>query len=882
MLATDVVWVSMGQDDADGAAGARRCRPYALDEAAVALAADPDALVVLHCLPAHRGEEISRGRDRRPGSRPSWDQAENRLHAQKALLSWLLRAGSEHDAPGLTAATAPATPDRTLDECASTKPPTRAARRAIVVELLDQHVRSPASPELRATARRAPAIARHPGHAVSRDLDELGAVKARTPPACTAYTLAPEENSPSAGTAVGRRRPPGPAARASWSSRPRPPHPRWCCCARPPGGAHLLGSALDRAGPARGRRHASPATTPILLVVRTWPGRAASTGSPPPVCRAPAGAGTRADHNRKAPPRDRPHRARLLRRAGHLRRHRLDRRRRLAPRSSRSPPTSARAARTSKSSASARSTAAPSRPSSPTPVRAEYADGFCLPALQANALYMGRYPLVSALSRPLIAKAPRGSRPAARRRTPSRTACTGKGNDQVRFEVGIGALAPGAACCIAPVRDSGMTRDKAIAFAGEKGAADRRRARSRPTRSTRTSGAARSRPASSRTPGTPRSRTSTPTRRRPGSADGAGRAGAHVHGRGVPTAIDGRPVTVLQAIDRAQPRAPARRASAGSTWSRTAWSASRAARSTRCPARTTLITAHQELETLTVERDLARFKRGGRAALGRAGLRRAVVQPAQAGAGRVRRQTRRSTSAGEVRLVLSVRRLCDGHRTAQRRDTLRLQPGDLRQRRHLRPDGCAKGFVELWGMPSKIAGAAGPAPASRGDGAPGECAVGRPLRGRTGRARWPGPVVQLVALRPARSRPTTCAGSAAPTPAVLHRGGAARRRRAVARCSTALDAPGTAEVAGGTFGPPLRATRTSTPPSSAACVEKSRARSAASCGPGARSNDQVATDLRLYLRDASLGRSRSRPSTELADGAGRPGRAPHSTPRPPA
>ena len=46
--------------------------------------------------------------------------------------------------------------------------------------------------------------------------------------------------------------------------------------------------------------------------------------------------------------------------------------------------------------------------------------------------------------------------------------CTGKGNDQVRFEVGIGALAPDLKC-IAPVRDSGMTRDKAIAFAEAKG-----------------------------------------------------------------------------------------------------------------------------------------------------------------------------------------------------------------------------------------------------------------------------------------------------------------------------------------------------------------------------------------------------------------------------
>ena len=73
--------------------------------------------------------------------------------------------------------------------------------------------------------------------------------------------------------------------------------------------------------------------------------------------------------------------------------------------------------------------------------RAEFAADFCMPALRANALYMDRYPLVSALSRPLIVK---HLVEAARRYggTIVSLGCTGKGNDQVRFEVGIGALAP--------------------------------------------------------------------------------------------------------------------------------------------------------------------------------------------------------------------------------------------------------------------------------------------------------------------------------------------------------------------------------------------------------------------------------------------------------
>ena len=104
--------------------------------------------------------------------------------------------------------------------------------------------------------------------------------------------------------------------------------------------------------------------------------------------------------------------------------------------------------------------------------RDEFADEYCLPALQANALYMDRYPLVSALSRPLIVK---HLVDAARDHGATTVAhgCTGKGNDQVRFEVGIGALAPDLKV-LAPVRDSGMTRDKAIAFAEEQGPADRR------------------------------------------------------------------------------------------------------------------------------------------------------------------------------------------------------------------------------------------------------------------------------------------------------------------------------------------------------------------------------------------------------------------------
>jgi len=95
--------------------------------------------------------------------------------------------------------------------------------------------------------------------------------------------------------------------------------------------------------------------------------------------------------------------------------------------------------------------------------RDEFAEEYCMPALKANALYHDKYPLVSALSRPVIVK---HIVKAAREFGASTMAhgCTGKGNDQVRFEVGITSLAPELKC-IAPVRDLALTRDKAIDYA---------------------------------------------------------------------------------------------------------------------------------------------------------------------------------------------------------------------------------------------------------------------------------------------------------------------------------------------------------------------------------------------------------------------------------
>lgn len=98
--------------------------------------------------------------------------------------------------------------------------------------------------------------------------------------------------------------------------------------------------------------------------------------------------------------------------------------------------------------------------------REEFANEFALPALQANAMYESKYPLSAALSRPLISKKlveiaeQEGANAVAH-------GCTGKGNDQVRFDVSVAALNPDLEI-IAPVREWAMSRDEQIQYALER------------------------------------------------------------------------------------------------------------------------------------------------------------------------------------------------------------------------------------------------------------------------------------------------------------------------------------------------------------------------------------------------------------------------------
>ena len=99
--------------------------------------------------------------------------------------------------------------------------------------------------------------------------------------------------------------------------------------------------------------------------------------------------------------------------------------------------------------------------------KAEFATDYIFPAIKANALYEGKYPISTSLSRPLIV-AKMVEIAEKENATSLAHGCTGKGNDQVRFDVTIGSLAPDRKI-IAPVREWGMTRDEEIEYAKAKG-----------------------------------------------------------------------------------------------------------------------------------------------------------------------------------------------------------------------------------------------------------------------------------------------------------------------------------------------------------------------------------------------------------------------------
>jgi argininosuccinate synthase len=328
-------------------------------------------------------------------------------------------------------------------------------------------------------------------------------------------------------------------------------------------------------------------------------------------------------------------------------------------------------------------------------LRDEFASEYCLPALKANALYMDRYPLVSALSRPVIV---RQLAAAARKHGATMVAhgCTGKGNDQVRFEVGLGALAPDLQV-LAPVRDSDMTRDKAIAFAEEKGLPIDQSKKSPYSVDQNVWGRAVETGFLEDVWNAPiedvYSYTDDPAVAR--EADDV----VVTFVDGVPTAIDGHPVTMLQAIEELNARAGAQGVGRlDLVEDRLVGIKSREVY--EAPGAITLITAHQELENVTVERDLARFKRQVEQrwselvydGLWFSPLKRSLDAFLDSASTHV---------SGDVRLRLhGGRAVVTGRRSEASLYDYNLATYDSED---TFDQGLAKGFVELWGLPSKIA-----------------------------------------------------------------------------------------------------------------------------------------------------------------------------------
>jgi argininosuccinate synthase len=325
----------------------------------------------------------------------------------------------------------------------------------------------------------------------------------------------------------------------------------------------------------------------------------------------------------------------------------------------------------------------------------EFAADFCVPALRANALYMDRYPLVSALSRPLIVKH-LAAAAAEFGGTAVSHGCTGKGNDQVRFEAGLAALNPELKV-IAPARDYAWTRDKAIAFAEEKGLPIDVTSKSPYSidqnlwgRAVETgflediwNGPIEDLYDYTADPAVPR------------EADEL----VLTFTAGVPTAIDGRALTPYQIISELNRRAGAQGVGRlDMVEDRLVGIKSREVY--EAPAAIALIAAHQELENVTVERDLARFKRQVDQRWGELVYDGLWFSPLKDSLDAFIASSQERVS-GDVRLTLhGGRAVVTGRRSEASLydyDLATYDTGDAFDQ------SLAKGFVELWSLPSKIA-----------------------------------------------------------------------------------------------------------------------------------------------------------------------------------
>jgi argininosuccinate synthase len=308
---------------------------------------------------------------------------------------------------------------------------------------------------------------------------------------------------------------------------------------------------------------------------------------------------------------------------------------------------------------------------------------------------MDRYPLVSALSRPVIVK---HLVAAAHKHGAGIVAhgCTGKGNDQVRFEAGIASLAPDLKC-IAPVRDYAMTRDKAIAFA---------EAKNLPIATTKKSPYSIDQNVFGRAVETGflediwnapiediYEYTQNPAE--PREADEV----VITFKQGVPVAIDGKPVTVLQAIEQLNQRAGAQGIGRiDMVEDRLVGIKSREVY--EAPGAIALITAHQELENVTVERELARYKKGVDQRWGELVYDGMWFSPLKRALQGFIDEANQHVS-GDVRLTLhGGRAVVTGRRSEESLYDFNLATYDTGD---TFDQSLSKGFIEIFGMSSKIA-----------------------------------------------------------------------------------------------------------------------------------------------------------------------------------
>jgi argininosuccinate synthase len=327
--------------------------------------------------------------------------------------------------------------------------------------------------------------------------------------------------------------------------------------------------------------------------------------------------------------------------------------------------------------------------------RDEFAAEYCLPAVRANALYMERYPLVSALSRPLIVK---HLVEAARKHggTIVSHGCTGKGNDQVRFEVGIGSLAPHLKV-IAPARDYAWTRDKAIEYAESKGLPIDVSHRSPYSVDQNVFGRAVETGFLEDIWNGPiediYAYTSSPAVLK--DADEV----VITFDQGIPVAIDGETVTPLQAIAEMNRRAGAHGVGRiDMVEDRLVGIKSREIY--EAPGAIALITAHQELENVTVERDVARFKKTVDQRWGELVYDGLWYSPLKKSLDAFIAETQKHVS-GEIRMTLhGGRATVTGRRSEASLYDFSLATYDEGDKFD---QSLAKGFVDLWGLPSRLA-----------------------------------------------------------------------------------------------------------------------------------------------------------------------------------